>query len=136
MERELAVSAGAYYSGSALDATRFSFYGAPKAGVTLQQLEQGIDEVIDEVLAKGVTPEETERAKNRLIADAVFAQDSIRASRDLTLDVGLRYDRQTLTDATGDIFAIEFAPMRPDISTSPVRICTMPQQWFGPPSTW
>jgi hypothetical protein len=29
-----------------------------------------------------------------------FAQDSFRASDDLTLDLGLRYDRQTLTDAT------------------------------------
>jgi hypothetical protein len=29
-----------------------------------------------------------------------YAQDSFRASDDLTLDLGLRYDRQTLTDAT------------------------------------
>jgi hypothetical protein len=29
-----------------------------------------------------------------------FAQDSIRVHRDLTVDLGLRYDRQTLTDAT------------------------------------
>ena len=29
----------------------------------------------------------------------VFVQDTIRARSDLTLDVGLRYDRQTLTDA-------------------------------------
>jgi len=36
---------------------------------------------------------------------AAFVQDSIRASRDLTIDAGLRYDRQTLTDATTD-----FAP--------------------------
>jgi hypothetical protein len=35
----------------------------------------------------------------------VFAQDSIHVSRDLTLDLGLRYDRQTLTDGTTD-----FAP--------------------------
>jgi hypothetical protein len=34
-----------------------------------------------------------------------FAQDSFRVSGDLTLDLGLRYDRQTLTDATRD-----FAP--------------------------
>ena len=47
-----------------------------RPGVTLQQLEQAIDAVIDDVVAKGVTAEETERAKNRLIADAVFAQDS------------------------------------------------------------
>lgn len=35
----------------------------------------------------------------------VFAQDSIRVRHDLTIDVGLRYDRQTLTDAKSD-----FAP--------------------------
>ena len=32
--------------------------------------------MIDDVLAKGVTPDEVERAKNRLIADAIYAQDS------------------------------------------------------------
>ena len=31
---------------------------------------------------------------------AGFVQDSIHLRRDLTVDVGLRYDRQTLTDAT------------------------------------
>jgi carboxypeptidase family protein/TonB-dependent receptor-like protein len=36
---------------------------------------------------------------------AGFAQDSIRVSKDLTLDLGLRYDRQTMTDAKND-----FAP--------------------------
>ena len=36
---------------------------------------------------------------------AAFAQDSVRVHDDLTLDLGLRYDRQTLTDAAKD-----FAP--------------------------
>lgn len=36
---------------------------------------------------------------------AGFVQDSFRVTNDLTLDLGLRYDRQTLTDATKD-----FAP--------------------------
>jgi zinc protease len=76
VDREVAVSAGGWYSGSALDWTRFGIYGSPKPGVTLPQLEQAIDAVLDEVVAKGVTAEETERAKNRLIADAVFAQDN------------------------------------------------------------
>lgn len=34
-----------------------------------------------------------------------FVQDSVRVSHDLTLDLGMRYDRQTLTNATKD-----FAP--------------------------
>jgi zinc protease len=76
VERELAVSAGGYYNGTALDASEFSVYGAPKPGVTLAKLEDAIDAVIDDVVAKGVTPDEVERAKNRQIADAVYAQDS------------------------------------------------------------
>ena len=76
VERELAVSAGGWYNGTALDASQFSVYGSPKPGVTLEQLEGAIDAVIDDVVAKGVTPDEVERAKNRLIADAIYAQDS------------------------------------------------------------
>ena len=36
---------------------------------------------------------------------AGFVQDSIRVSNDLTLDLGLRYDRQTLTDANEELRA-------------------------------
>jgi zinc protease len=76
VDRELAVGAGGWYSGTALDATQFGVYGSPKPGVTLPKLEDAIDAVIDDVVAKGVTSEEVERAKNRLIADAIYAQDS------------------------------------------------------------
>jgi zinc protease len=76
VDRELAVGAGGWYSGTALDATQFGVYGSPKPGVTLEQLESAIDAVIDDVVAKGVTAEEVDLAKNRLIADAVYAQDN------------------------------------------------------------
>jgi zinc protease len=76
VERELAVSAGGWYTGTALDPTKFAVYGSPKPGVTLPQLEQAIDAVIDDIAAKGVAAEEVERAKNRLIADAIYAHDS------------------------------------------------------------
>ncbi|HEV3142086.1 MAG TPA: TonB-dependent receptor, partial [Vicinamibacterales bacterium] len=33
----------------------------------------------------------------------VFVQDSIRPRTDLTVDVGLRYDRQTFSDGTSDV---------------------------------
>jgi hypothetical protein len=33
---------------------------------------------------------------------SAYAQDTVRATNDLTLDLGLRYDRQTLTDATAN----------------------------------
>jgi zinc protease len=76
IERQVALNAGAWYQGSGLDATRFGVYGSPKPGTTLPQLEEAIEAVIAELLAKGITADELERVKNRLIADAVFAQDS------------------------------------------------------------
>ena len=56
--------------------SKFGVFGAPRPGVTLPQLEAEIDAVIADVIANGVTAEELERAKSRMIADAVYAQDN------------------------------------------------------------
>jgi zinc protease len=76
VDKHVAVAAGAWYDSSALDMARFRLYGAPRQDVTLPQLEAAVDAVITQVIAKGVTPEELERSKTRLIADAVYAHDS------------------------------------------------------------
>src|SRR5690242_11734602 len=75
-ERGVSVGAGGRYSGRALDASQFYVYGSPKPGVTLPQLEEAIDGVIDNLLAHGVTAEEVERASSRLVAEAIYAQDN------------------------------------------------------------
>jgi len=76
VEKSIAVSAGAGYSGSALDDTRLFVSGTPKPGTTLAQLEDAIDAVIAEVIQNGVTADELTRAKTRLVADAVYANDN------------------------------------------------------------
>lgn len=76
IDKGVAVSAGAGYSSAALDYSRFYVYGTPKPGTTLPQLEEALDAVIAEINDKGVTADELERAKSRLIADAIYAQDS------------------------------------------------------------
>jgi zinc protease len=76
LDKGIAVNAGAGYQGTALDYSRLNVFGSPKPGTTLPQIEEAIDTVIAEVIDKGVTAEELERSKNRLIADAVYAQDS------------------------------------------------------------
>ena len=48
-----------------------------RAGLgTLPELEVEIDAVVAQLIDKGVTQEELERTKTRLIADAVYAQDN------------------------------------------------------------
>jgi zinc protease len=76
IDQELALNAGANYYGTALDYAKFAVFGVPKPGVSLQQVEAAIDGVLADVIAQGITPDELERAKTRLIADAVYAEDN------------------------------------------------------------
>ena len=76
VDKQLAVSAGAWYQGSALDDTRFGVSGTPRPNVTLPQLDEAVDAVIAELAEKGVTADELERAKSRLVAEAIYAQDN------------------------------------------------------------
>jgi zinc protease len=76
VDKQLAVSAGAWYQGSALDDTRFGVSGTPRPNVTLPQLDEAIDEVIAELAQGGVTADELDRAKSRLVAETVYAQDN------------------------------------------------------------
>jgi len=77
-ESAIAINAGASYDGTALDATHLSVYAVPKPGTTLQQVEEALDRVLIEVMEKGVTDEELDRAKSRMIADAIYATDNQR----------------------------------------------------------
>ena len=76
VERQMATSVGAWYSGDDLDNGRFGFYGVPRDPVTLRDLEHAIEAELERVARDGVTEKELERAKIQLIAGAVYAQDS------------------------------------------------------------
>ncbi len=76
VEKGLAAGAGAWYQSTAYDATRFGIYAAPRPGVSLEALEAAIDGVVAELAQKGVDELELARAKTRLTADAIYAQDN------------------------------------------------------------
>jgi zinc protease len=76
IDRSLAISAGAGYSGTSLDATQFMVSASPKPGVEFAQIEQAIEEVISDVGQNTVRPEDLERVKTQLIAEAIYAQDN------------------------------------------------------------
>ncbi len=76
VDQGVALNAGAFYSATALDYARFGVYGSPKSGRTLHEVEAAIDAVLAAVTERGITAEELESAKSRLIANAVYAQDN------------------------------------------------------------
>ena len=76
VDQRVAVSAQAWYDSAAFDLSKFGVFAAPRPGVALPQLEAATDAVLAEIVANGVTAEELDRSKSRLIADAVYAQDN------------------------------------------------------------
>jgi zinc protease len=76
VDKAIAVMAAAWYDSSAVDMSKFGIYGVPRQGVSLPQLETETDAVIAQLIDKGISAEELERAKTRLIADAIYAQDN------------------------------------------------------------
>ncbi|WP_457798898.1 M16 family metallopeptidase [Methylocystis sp. S23] len=76
VEEKIAVGAGAYYLGSAVDDTRLWVYATPAPGVPLEELDQAVDRVIRRFIEHPIDEGHLARAKTRLVADAIYAQDS------------------------------------------------------------
>jgi len=76
VEQSVAINAGAFYSDTALDYGKFGVFGSPKPGKTLRDVEVAMDAVLADIGEHGVTADELDLAKNRLIADVVYAQDN------------------------------------------------------------
>ena len=75
-ERKTAVAAGAYYMGSSLDQTRFWVHAVPAPGVSLETLDAQIEAVLAGARAAAPDAGHLSRAKTRLVADAIYAQDN------------------------------------------------------------
>jgi zinc protease len=76
VEKHVATNAGGSYSGTALDDTYFGVYASPLPGVAFATVEAALDAVIADIADHGVTAAEFERARTRLIADTVYAEDN------------------------------------------------------------
>jgi zinc protease len=74
-DKKLAVAAGASADTSGLGGGTFGIYATPAEGVSLETLEAAVDGVIADFLKNGPTGAELERAKSRLAAAAIYAED-------------------------------------------------------------
>ena len=76
VDKGLAAGAGAWYQSTAYDATRFGVSASPRPGVSLETLEQAVDEAVAKLAAEGPDELELARAKTRMTADAIYARDN------------------------------------------------------------
>ncbi len=69
----------AYYGGGSLDETTFELGVVPAPGVTLEQAEAAMDEVLAEFMETGVDAAQLDRIKMQLRASQIYARDSVRS---------------------------------------------------------
>ena len=77
VEQGLSAAAGSYYRGTSLDETSFRLYATPRPGTAIDVVEKALDAEIARLLEGGVTEEELARVKKRMLAEAVYARDSL-----------------------------------------------------------
>ena len=79
VEQRTAASVGAWYDSDARGPGTFGFYGSPRAGHDVAEIEKLVEAEIAKLLKDGVTETEVSQAIQRLKDAAVFARDSIVA---------------------------------------------------------
>ena len=77
VEQGLAAGAGAAYRGGVLDRSTFRLYASPRPGVAMEALEAAMDREVEGVLRDGVTERELARTRRRVLAEAIYARDSL-----------------------------------------------------------
>jgi len=75
-ERKLATEAGASYDGYRRDMGEFNVYAVPRPGVSLENLEQALDQVLAGAAKTAPSAADLDRAKTQLVAAVTFRRDS------------------------------------------------------------
>jgi zinc protease len=75
-DRQIAVYAGAGYSGTSIDATSLQLTVVPLPNISLKEAEAALDEVLVRFLVEGVDAEELTRIKAQVGASEIYGDDS------------------------------------------------------------
>lgn len=77
IEQKLAVAAGVHYSGDRRGPGQFVVYASPRPGTSMDALETAVLKEIEKLKSGGVSKDELDRAKSRMLSEAVYARDSL-----------------------------------------------------------
>ncbi len=126
-DQQLAVYTTAYYRGTSLDDTTFTFLVVPAQDVSLEQAETALDDTLAIFMEDGIDETQLERIKLQLRADEIYARDDVdrianRYGRALTSGLSVE-DVQTwpqiLQSVTADeIIAVARETLRSETSVT------------------
>ena len=77
-ESDIAVWSSAFYGGVSLDDTTFGMVVVPSEGVSLEEAEAAMDDVIADFMANGPDPEQMESIRTQLRASEIYVRDNVQ----------------------------------------------------------
>jgi len=78
MKQKIASSVGMYYNPTALAENALALYAAPTPYSTIEDLEKALHAQIQLIIKNGFTNDEVAKSRRRLIAEAIYARDSVK----------------------------------------------------------
>jgi len=94
-QKKLATDVGASYDGYVRDTAEFSVYAVPRPGVTLEQIEKAVDQVLQVNTLALPRDNDLARAKTGLVASVIYRRDSqfsLASAYGQALTIGLTVD--------------------------------------------
>ncbi len=79
LDQKIATAAGVGYGLDRFDLGSFGLYVTPRPGVAMEKVASAVEAEIAKLLKDGVTADEVEKSKTRMINDAEFELDSLTA---------------------------------------------------------
>jgi zinc protease len=76
-DTQTAVYSTAYYDGTSIDSATFGLAVVPLPGISLEQAETAMDDVIAKFMKDGVEPEAFARIKTQIAAQNIYARDDV-----------------------------------------------------------
>ena len=80
VEKKLASQASAFYGSGNLGPSRFFLVAVPVNGGSIEDVETELLALVERVAQEGITEQELERAKNGMLASAIYARDNVQGA--------------------------------------------------------
>jgi zinc protease len=134
-EQQLALGAGGGYDAQSADPELFYFYGVPRPGRSVEEMEKSLFSELDRFLAEGPTDREIQKAKNQIEAEFLLSQDSnyaraMRIGSAMTIGAGTdyldRYVERLRRVTREDVLRVGKTTLDPDRRTVGILIPLVP----------
>ncbi len=125
-DREIALSAGAHFSGSQRDEGTFILHATPAPGISIDEVANAVDEEIQRLLEEGTDIEDVQRTAYQFFAGTIYARDNLETIADLIgrtlVNGGTLEELDSFTDVVRGLEAADIDAAARELFSTPASV--------------